>query len=131
MFVSRQIENVAFATRRSDIPVLSRFLPGTAFFLGFGSRFQSRFLPGGLFLGMAERGNKGGFAPGPGFFHLFLGFRPTRNQTQFPGGFQPRFRIPVSNPGSDPDRADPGFGSPFAGNPEVPKTRRGVGENNL
>ena len=86
-------------TRRSDIPVLSRFLPGTAFFLGFGSRFQSRFLPGGLFPGMAERGNKGGFAPGPGFFHLFLGFgRPgtkPSSRADFNPGSESRFRTPV------------------------------------
>ena len=86
-------------TPRSDIPVLSRFLPGTAFFLGFGSRFQSRFLPGGLFPGMAERGNKGGFAPGPGFFHLFLGFgrpgtKPT-SRADFNPGSESRFRTPV------------------------------------
>ena len=87
------------STPRSDIPVLSRFLPGTAFFLGFGSRFQSRFLPGGLFPGMAERGNKGGFAPGPGFFHLFLGFgRPgtkPSSRADFNPGSESRFRTPV------------------------------------
>ena len=87
------------STPRSDIPVLSRFLPGTAFFLGFGSRFQSRFLPGGLFPGMAERGNKGGFAPGPVFFHLFLGFgRPgtkPSSRADFNPGSESRFRTPV------------------------------------
>ena len=87
--------------------------------------------PWGNFSGNGRKGEQRGFCSRTGFFSPFPGFRPTRNQTQFPGGFQPRFRIPVSNPGSDPDRADPGFGSPFAGNPEVPKTRRGVGENNL
>ena len=114
--------------------VTSRFYPGFCpelpFFWVLVPGSNPGFSLGDFFWEWPKGGTKGVLLPDR-FFSPFPGFRPTRNQTQFPGGFQPRFRIPVSNPGSDPDRADPGFGSPFAGNPEVPKTRRGVGENNL
>ena len=80
---------------------------------------------------MAERGNKGGFAPGPGFFTFFLGFgRPgtkPSSRADFNPGSESRFRTPVRTR-IGPIRV---LVPPSPETPEVPKTRRGVGENNL